>query len=101
MNALQTALRNPTASTYDVQRIRADFPILELEVNGRPLVYLDNAASSQMPRQVIDRIVCYQATQQANFNRGAHYLWETAPCEYEEARRKVQRFINAGEDREV
>jgi cysteine desulfurase/selenocysteine lyase len=101
MNALQTAVRNPTASTYDVERIRADFPILELEVNGRPLVYLDNAASSQMPRQVIDRIVRYQTTQHANVNRGVHYLSETATFEYEEARRKVQRFINAGEDREV
>src|SRR5258705_628648 len=101
MNALQTALRNPIASTYDVQRIRADFPILGLEVNGRPLVYLDNAASSQMPRQVIDRIVRYQTTQHANVNRGVHYLSETATFEYEDARRKVQRFINAGEDREV
>jgi cysteine desulfurase/selenocysteine lyase len=101
MNALQTAVRNPIASTYDVERIRADFPILGLEVNGRPLVYLDNAASSQMPRQVIDRIVRYQTTQHANVNRGVHYLSETATFEYEEARRKVQRFINAGEDREV
>ena len=101
MTALQTAVRTHPASAYDVERIRADFPILGLEVNGRPLVYLDNAASSQMPRPVIDRVVRYQTTQHANVNRGVHYLSETATFEYEEARRKVQRFINASEDREV
>ncbi|MCC7327636.1 MAG: cysteine desulfurase [Burkholderiales bacterium] len=85
----------------DILRIRADFPILELEVGGKPLVYLDNAASSQMPRQVIERLVTYQTTQHANINRGVHYLSETATAEYEEARRKIQRFINAREDREV
>jgi hypothetical protein len=58
---------------------RADFPILELEVNGKPLVYLDNAASSQMPRQVIDRLVRYQTTQHANVNRGVHYLRRRRP----------------------
>jgi len=101
MTALQTAARAQPAPDYDVERIRADFPILELEVNGKPLVYLDNAASSQMPRQVIERIVRYQTTQHANVNRGVHYLSETATFEYEEARRKVQRFINAREEREV
>jgi cysteine desulfurase/selenocysteine lyase len=101
MNALQTAVRTPSAPTYDVERIRCDFPILGLEVNGHPLVYLDNAASSQMPRQVIDALVRYQTTQHANVNRGVHYLSETATHEYEEARRKVQHFINAREDREV
>ena len=101
MTALQTAARTHPAPAYDVERIRADFPILGLEVEGKPLVYLDNAASSQMPRQVIDRLVRYQTTQHANVNRGVHYLSETATFEYEEARRKVQRFINAREDREV
>ena len=96
-----TALRKPVttqgAPAYDVERIRSDFPILGLEVNGHPLVYLDNAASSQMPRQVIDALVRYQTTQHANVNRGVHYLSETATFEYEEARRKVQRFINSRE----
>jgi len=101
MTALQTAVRTQNAPAYDVERIRADFPILGLEVNGHPLVYLDNAASSQMPRQVIDRLVRYATTQHANVNRGVHYLSETATHEYEEARCKVQRFINAREDREV
>ncbi len=101
MTALQSAVRARSAPAYDVERIRADFPILGLEVNGHPLVYLDNAASSQMPRQVIDRLVRYQTTQHANVNRGVHHLSETATYEYEEARRKLQRFINAREDREV
>jgi cysteine desulfurase / selenocysteine lyase len=101
MTALTTALRSDPVSTYDVERIRADFPILDLKIGGKPLVYLDNAASSQMPRQVIDRLVRYQTTQHANVNRGVHYLSETATAEYEAARGKVQRFINAREDREV
>jgi len=101
MNALDTALRTRPPPTLDVTRVRENFPILALEVNGKPLVYLDNAASSQMPRQVIDRLVRYQTTQHANVNRGVHYLSEVATFEYEEARRKVQRFINAREEREV
>ena len=101
MTAIQTALRSRSASAFNVERIRADFPILELKVGGKPLVYLDNAASSQMPQQVIDRLVRYQTTQHANINRAVHYLSETATSEYEESRRKLQRFINAREDREV
>jgi cysteine desulfurase/selenocysteine lyase len=89
------------SSAFDVERIRADFPILKLRVGALPLVYLDNAASSQMPQQVIDRMVRYQTTQHANIHRGVHYLSETATAEYEEARRKLQRFINAREEREV
>jgi cysteine desulfurase/selenocysteine lyase len=86
---------------FDVERIRADFPILKLKIDGKPLVYLDNAASSQMPQPVIDRLVRYQTTQHANIHRAVHYLSETATFEYEEARRKLQRFINAREEREV
>ena len=87
--------------SFDVEHIRADFPILQLQIDGKPLVYLDNAASSQMPQPVIDRLVRYQTTQHANINRAVHYLSETATSEYEEARRKLQRFINAREEREV
>src|ERR1700730_11854887 len=101
MTAIQTALKTPAAPAFDVERIRADFPILKLKVGGKPLVYLDNAASSQMPQPVIDRLVRYQTTQHANVNRGVHYLSETATSAYEEARGKVQRFMNAREDREV
>ena len=88
-------------STFDVAAIRADFPILAMKVEGKPLVYLDNAASSQMPRPVIDRLVRYQSSEHANIHRAVHYLSETATHEYEAARKKIARFINAREDREV
>jgi cysteine desulfurase/selenocysteine lyase len=101
MKLIEPALEPQFTSMLDVERIRADFPILGLQVEGKPLVYLDNAASSQMPRQVMDRLVRYQTTQHANVNRGVHYLSETATAEYEQSRRKVQHFINAREDREV
>ncbi|HEX8874157.1 MAG TPA: cysteine desulfurase [Nitrosospira sp.] len=101
MNAVEPALKSQFGPVFDVDRIRADFPILELQVEGKPLVYLDNAASSQMPQQVIDRLVRYQTTQHANINRGVHYLSETATVEYEGSRRKLREFINAREDREV
>jgi cysteine desulfurase / selenocysteine lyase len=86
---------------FDIEQIRAEFPILKLKVNGRPLVFLDNAASSQMPQPVIDRWVKYQSSQHANIHRAVHYLSETATAEYEIARRKLQTFINAREEREV
>jgi len=101
MNAIQTALETRSSSLLDVEKIRADFPILEITVNDKPLVYLDNAASSQMPRQVIDRLVHYQTKQHANIHRGVHYLSEVATSEFEVARRKLQHFINAREEREV
>ena len=101
MKLFETALKPQFASRVDIGHVRADFPILKLQIDGKPLVYLDNAASSQMPQPVIDRLVRYQTTQHANINRGVHYLSETATAEYEESRRKLQRFINAREDREV
>ncbi len=101
MNEIQTALKSRSSSTFDVERIRADFPILKLTVNDKPLVYFDNAASSQMPQQVIDRLVRYQTTQHANINRAVHYLSEVATSEFEGARRTLQHFINAHEEREV
>jgi cysteine desulfurase/selenocysteine lyase len=101
MNETQAALKTRPTSAFDVARIRADFPILNLTVNDKPLVYFDNAASSQMPRQVIDRLVRYQTTQHANINRAVHHLSEVATSEFEEARRKLQHFINAPEEREV
>lgn len=90
-----------SSGALDVERLRADFPILKLQVNGKPLVYLDNAASSQMPQQVIDRLVRYHSTEHANIHRGVHYLSETATAAYEGARAKVQRFVNAREAREI
>jgi cysteine desulfurase/selenocysteine lyase len=89
------------AGGLDLERIRADFPILKLKVNGKPLVFLDNAASSQMPQPVIDRWVRYQTTQHSNIHRAVHHLSEVATAEYEVARKKLQAFINAKEDREV
>jgi cysteine desulfurase/selenocysteine lyase len=101
MTAIPTAVMQQSSSALDVERIRRDFPILKLKVNGRPLVFLDNAASSQMPQPVIDRWVRYQTSQHANIHRAVHYLSETATAEYEAARRKAQAFINAREEREV
>ena len=101
MKIIDSTLKPQFASTFDIDRVRADFPILELQVEGKPLVYLDNAASSQMPQPVIDRLVRYQTTQHANINRGVHHLSELATAEYEGSRRRLQRFINAREDREV
>ena len=101
MTSIQIARKIQATPGLDIERIRADFPILKLEVNGKPLVYLDNAASSQMPQQVIDRLVRYQTTQHANVNRGVHTLSELATNEYETARRKLQHFIHAREEREV
>ena len=86
---------------FDVEQVRADFPTLHIEVEGKPLVYLDNAASSQMPQSVIDRLVRYQTTEHANIHRAVHTLSERATAAYEEARSKLQRFINAPDEREV
>lgn len=85
----------------DVARVRADFPILQRSVHGRPLVYLDNAASSQMPRQVIDRLVYYQTHEHANVHRGVHTLSQLASTAFEDARRTAQRFLGAREEREI
>ena len=98
---MNARLSEVAPAAFDVERIRADFSILQLEVNGHPLVYLDNAASSQMPQQVIDRLVRYQTSQHANIHRAVHTLSEIATAEFEEARRKVQRFIHAPDAREV
>jgi cysteine desulfurase/selenocysteine lyase len=97
-------INTPTSATtppFDVARIRAEFPILKLTVSGKPLVYLDNAASSQMPQPVIDRLVRYQTSEHANIHRAVHYLSETATTAYEAARAKLQHFVNAREAREV
>jgi cysteine desulfurase / selenocysteine lyase len=86
---------------YDVERVRADFPILHQEAHGHPLVYLDNAATSQKPRAVIDAIVRYYEGYNANIHRGVHYLSERATAEYEAARKTVQTFLNAARAAEI
>ncbi|MEE9284145.1 MAG: cysteine desulfurase [Dehalococcoidia bacterium] len=90
-----------TEGRLDVQRVRQDFPILQQEVRGKPLVYLDNAATSQKPQAVIDTLVRYYTAENSNIHRGVHYLSELATAEYEETRSKARRFINAAEDREI
>ncbi|HLP81403.1 MAG TPA: aminotransferase class V-fold PLP-dependent enzyme, partial [Nitrosomonas sp.] len=101
MNSVTLTRQTEDFSVFDIDRVRADFPILQLKVNGKPLIYLDNAASCQMPQPVIDRLVRYQTTQHANINRAVHYLSEVATMEYDSARRKLQQFVNAREDREI
>src|SRR2546425_9743687 len=85
---------------WDVERIRKDFPVLSTRVNGRPLVYLDNAASSQVPQMVIERGSQYLKYEHSNIHRGVHYLSMRATTAYEGAREKVKRFINAREAKE-
>ena len=86
--------------TWDVETIRKDFPVLSREVNGKPLVYLDNGASSQVPQSVIDRMAKYAADEHSNVHRGVHYLSQHATTAYEAAREKVKRFINAPDVKE-
>ncbi len=103
MNSRSAAPREPRADDLglDVERIREDFPILRTRVNGKPLVFLDNAASSQMPQAVIARYVRYRTSEHANIHRGVHHLSEVATREYEAVRAKVRAWINAGEEREI
>ncbi len=86
---------------FDVKRVRRDFPILGTSVHGKPLVYLDNAATSQKPRAVIDAMRCFYENDCSNIHRGVHALSERATAEYEGARARVARYIGAAEPREV
>ncbi len=89
-----------SAPGFDVERVREDFPVLRQIVNGKPLVYLDNSASSQVPQVVIDRGSIYLEDEHSNIHRGVHYLSQKATTAYEGAREKVKRFINAREAKE-
>ncbi|MCK8497665.1 cysteine desulfurase [Myxococcus fulvus] len=88
-------------STFDVQQVRADFPLLRQEVRGRPLVYLDSAATAQKPQAVIDAIVRFYQHDNANVHRGVHILSERATEAYEGARETVRGFLNARDAREI
>ena len=90
-----------SSSAYDVNRIRADFPILAMQVYGQPLVYLDNAASAQKPRVVLDRLEAAYTSQYANVHRGLHFLANEATEAYENAREKVAAFLNAARKEEI
>ncbi len=89
------------AAPYDVERIRADFPILYREVYGKPVVYLDNAASAQKPRSVIEAMDHAYRFEYANVHRGLHYLSNTATQNFEDAREVTRRFLNAGSADEI
>lgn len=86
---------------YDIHSIRNDFPILKSMVNGKPLVYLDNGASTQKPQLVIDAINHYYSSQNSNVHRGVHYLSQIATDAYEVTRRKLKAFINSKEEHEI
>ena len=90
-----------STSAFDVERVRADFPILEREVHGQQLVYLDNAATTQKPQPVIDVLNRYYSTENANIHRGVHYLSEYSTKSHDTARTVVQRFINARSSSEI
>ena len=89
------------SSGFDAKRVRADFPVLQQLVNGRPLAYLDNGATSQKPQAVIDELVRYYSTENANVHRGVHTLSQNATEDYEGARAKVRQLLNAVDDHEI
>jgi cysteine desulfurase/selenocysteine lyase len=86
---------------FDVEKIRADFPILRRQIRGRPLTYLDNAATTQKPQAVLDALIGYYTTSNANVHRGVHLLSEIATEAHEVAREKVRAFLNAASTREI
>src|SRR6201986_5126926 len=90
-----------TNTAYDVDRIRADFPILSMQVYGKPLVYLDNAGPAKNPKAVLDRLNKAYTSEYANVHRGLHYLANEATEAYEGAREKVAAFINAPRSEEI
>src|SRR5918995_377054 len=99
--SLRQAQGTAVAAAFDVQKIRRDFPILNQKIHGKPLVYLDNAATTQKPQAVIDAMVRSYVEDNANIHRGVHLLSERATRAYEDARVKVQKFLNAPDLREI
>jgi cysteine desulfurase/selenocysteine lyase len=101
--AANTAFRSSAATQrdFDVYKVRADFPILARKIQGKALVYLDNAATTQKPQAVIDAMVRYYTAENANIHRGVHTLSELATESYEQSRLTVQRFLNAADPREI
>jgi cysteine desulfurase/selenocysteine lyase len=96
-----TSQHTPLTAPLDVERIRKEFPILHQEVHGRPLVYLDSAATAQKPQVVVDALLAYYTTDNANVHRGVHRLSERATEAYEGARARIQRFVNAAHEHEI
>ncbi|MDR9415600.1 MAG: cysteine desulfurase [Gracilimonas sp.] len=98
---MQETLKTDTKTNIDWEVIRSQFPVLQREVNGQQLVYLDNGASSQMPKRVINRINDYHSNEHSNVHRGIHTLSQHATDAYELARKRVQKFINARHEEEI
>ena len=95
------ATRGAVSPAFDVERVRADFPILRRQVHGKPLVYLDNAATTQKPQAVLDALTRYYTGSNANVHRGVHFLSQLATDEYEGAREKIRAYFNAGSVQEI
>src|ERR1700744_2757626 len=91
----------PAKTLFDPEVARGDFEILSREIYGKKLVYLDNAASAQKPRQVLDAMRDFAANEYANVHRGVHYLSAASTERYEAARETVRRFLNAGKPEEI
>jgi len=98
---LSSATSPVAGPVFDVQRLRADFPILRQKIHGKPLVYLDNAATSQKPQVVLDALIEFYTSDCSNIHRGVHLLSARATAAYEEAREKARTFLNARESREI
>ena len=98
---LEREARERRASGFDVERVREDFPILKQLIRGKPLVYLDNAATTQKPQPVLDTLQAYYTADNANVHRGVHLLSERATEAYEAARARIQRFLHAAHPREI
>ena len=101
MNSAKPLIISSDASMLNIEKVRDDFPILKTKIGSKQLIYFDNAASSQVPKIVMDRMRRYQTTEHANINRAVHYLSETATAEYENSRHKIKKFINANKDEEI
>ncbi|HTX42979.1 MAG TPA: aminotransferase class V-fold PLP-dependent enzyme, partial [Acidobacteriaceae bacterium] len=101
MSAATAVAPTSAGAGYDVEKIRADFPILRRKVHGHALVYLDNAATSQKPQAVMDALVRYYEGENANIHRGVHYLSQLATEEFEAGRAAVQRFVHAAAPSEI
>ncbi len=96
-----TVQTSPAQATFDVMRLRQDFPVLAREVHGKPLIYLDNAATSQTPQQVIDVFSDYYSRYNANIHRGLHTLADEATAAFEGTRHRVKAFLNAEDARQI
>src|SRR5271170_5585182 len=97
MSTVSSLIQTP----FDVEKLREDFPVLKQTIHGKPLVYLDNAATSQKPQQVIDAIVKFYTVDCANIHRGVHELSQRSTAAYEETRGKAKRFLNARSKTEI